>query len=335
MPGPAPFPVSDHCNGTHFHNPPGLPQALGFSELPRWWYRRLLRREFTPWPKDIPPPQTPVPPEGIPAGRIAVTFIGHSSFLLQLPGLNILTDPVFATRAGPFGVLGPKRVRPAALRLGQLPRIDVVVLSHNHYDHLDLTALRWLSQRHHPAIVTTLGNGGWLENRGVDRVTELDWWQSYHAAPDLEAICTPAQHFSARTPWDKARTLWGGFMLRTAAGLIFFAGDTGWAPHFAEISARLGAPALALIPIGAYEPRWFMQSVHMNPDEAVRAHRALGARQSIGMHFGTFHLTDEGIDEPVRALAVARTAQTVADEAFTTLEFGETRLLSLSQPPAR
>lgn len=326
------FPVSDHCDGTRFFNPAGRPQALGFSELPRWWYRRLTARAHAPWPRTVPPPRRPVLPDGVPAGRIALTFLGHSTFLLQLPGLNLLTDPVFASRAGPFGLLGPKRIRPAALRLGELPRIDAVVLSHCHYDHLDLAALRWLSQRHRPAIVTTLGNQTWLEARGVGRVTELDWWGSADATPELRVTCTPAQHFAARTPWDKNHTLWGGFMLRTSAGPVFFAGDTGWAGHFAEIHARLGAPALALLPIGAYEPRWFMQPVHMNPDEAVRAHLALGARRSVGMHFGTFNLTDEAVDEPVRALAVARETHGVAPEDFTTLDFGETRLLALNPP---
>jgi L-ascorbate metabolism protein UlaG (beta-lactamase superfamily) len=322
------YPLSDHCDGTHFFNPAGRLQARGFGDLPRWWYERLVRRNFSPWPKSVPAPPMTILPTGVAAGQLAVTFIGHSTFLLQLPGLNILTDPVFSTHAGPFGLLGPKRVRPAALRLGELPRIDVVLLSHNHYDHLDLAALRWLARQHRPAIVTTLGNRSWLETRGVGRGTELDWWQSHHPAPNLEVICTPAQHFSARTPWDRSRTLWGGFMLRTAFGLVLFAGDSGWAPHFAEIRARLGAPRLALLPIGAYEPRWFMAPVHVNPDEAVRAHVALGARQSIGMHFGTFNLTDEGIDEPLRVLAVARDAQGVAAADFDTLEFGGTRRLA-------
>jgi L-ascorbate metabolism protein UlaG (beta-lactamase superfamily) len=328
------FPVSDHCDGTHFFNPAGRLQARGFSELPRWWWQRLVKGQGARWPRSVPPPRTPDLPAGASAGQMAVTFIGHSTFLLQLPGLNILTDPVFASHAGPFGLLGPKRIRPAALRLGQLPRIDVVVLSHCHYDHLDLAALRWLSRHHRPSVITTLGNRAWLEARGVGCVTELDWWESANATPELRATCTPAQHFAARTPWDKALTLWGGFILRTAAGLVYFAGDTGWAPHFAEINARLGAPALALLPIGAYEPRWFMEAVHLNPDEAVRAHCALGARQSLGMHFGTFQLTDEAIDAPPQALAAARTAHQVAPADFAVLDFGETRLVRLSPPPA-
>ncbi len=323
-----PFPVSDHCDGTHFSNPRGRLQALGFSELPRWWWERLVKGQGSRWPASLPMPQKPNLPAGVPAGQVAVTFIGHSTFLLQLPGLNILTDPVFASRAGPFGLLGPKRARPPALRLGELPRIDAVVLSHCHYDHLDLAALRWLSRRHRPVIVTTLGNKAWLEARGVERVLEFDWWESGDATPELRVTCTPAQHFAARTLGDRNRTLWGGFMLHTSAGRILFAGDTGWAPHFAEIQQRLGAPDLALIPIGAYEPRWFMEAVHLNPDEAVRAHLALGAHRSIGMHFGTFQLTDEAIDAPVQALAAARTTHGVADGAFTTLDFGETRMLA-------
>ena len=326
---PPAFPVSDHCDGTHFFNPAGRLQARGFSQLPRWWWQRLVGGQGTRWPRQVPAPRKPVLPAAVPAGRVAVTFIGHATFLLQLADLNILTDPIFASHAGPFGWLGPKRARPPALRLGELPRIDVVVLSHNHYDHLDLAALRWLSRRHRPRIVTTLGNKAWLEARGVERVSEFDWWQEGDATPELSVACTPAQHFAARAPWDARRTLWGGFMLRSAAGRILFAGDSGWAPHFAEINARLGAPDLALIPIGAYEPRWFMEAVHMNPDEAVRAHRALGARQSLGMHFGTFQLTDEGIDDPVLGLAAARAAQGVSAGDFTVLDFGETRLLAL------
>jgi L-ascorbate metabolism protein UlaG (beta-lactamase superfamily) len=324
-----PFPVSDHCDGWRFFNPRGWKQALGFSDLPRWWWQRLARGQGSRWPARVPPPRRPVLSEAGSARQVALTFIGHSTFLLQLPGLNLLTDPVFATRAGPLGLLGPKRVRPAALRLGELPRIDVVLLSHCHYDHLDLAALRWLSRHHRPVIVTTLGNRAWLEARGVARVRELDWWEAGDATPALRVTCAPAQHFAARTPWDKNRTLWGSFFLHTPVGTVYFAGDTGWAPHFTAIRARLGAPDLALLPIGAYAPRWFMEPVHMNPAEAVRAHLALGARWSIGMHFGTFQLTDEAIDAPLHDLATARADHGVPAADFTTLDFGETRLFGL------
>jgi len=261
---------------------------------------------------------------------MAATFIGHATYLLQFRGLTVLTDPVFASRAGPFGLFGPKRVQPPALRLGELPRVDVVLLSHNHYDHLDLTTLRWLARHRRPLVVVPLGLKAWLEARGVTNLVELDWWQSHFISGGDEITCTPAQHWSSRWPWDRCRTLWGGFMIRTRQGAVWFAGDTGWGPHFAEVRARLGAPDCALLPIGAYEPRWFMEAVHMNPDEAVRAHLALGAKQSLAMHHGCFCLTDEGWDAPVRALAAARAVHVVADSFFRVPSVGETVLVRLA-----
>jgi L-ascorbate metabolism protein UlaG (beta-lactamase superfamily) len=321
------FPVSDHCDGERFFNPHG-PAARSFLDLPRWWWQRL-RGSAAPWPKSPPAPARPALSEAVRSGEAAVTLLGHATCLLQLPGLTVLTDPVFGSRAGPFGLLGPARVRPPALRLDELPRVDVVLLSHNHYDHLDLASLRWLSRHRQPRIFVPLGLKAWLEARGVDRVVELDWWQSHRLQPDAEILCTPAQHWSSRWPWDRCRTLWAGFWLRGPDGGVFFAGDTGWGPHFAEIRRRLGAPRLALLPIGAYEPRWFMEPVHMNPDEAVRAHLALGAVHSLGMHHGTFRLTDEGWDAPVRALAAAREKHGVPPAAFVAPEFGETAVLPL------
>ncbi len=329
MPRAPRFPVSDHCDGERFFNPPPQPQALGFGSLPKWWWQQLTTDEFHRWPKTMPPPRRPQLPARVAPGELALTFIGHSTFLLQLDGLTILTDPIFATHAGPFGRLGPKRVRPAALRLEELPAIDVVLVSHNHYDHLDLDTLRWLARERRPQFVTSLGNQAWLEARGVAPAIEFDWWQAAEIAPTLRVTATPAQHFAARAPWDRCRTLWNGFMLHTSAGDVFFCGDSGWGPHFAAIREKIGAPDLALMPVGAYEPRWFMIPVHMNPDEAVRAHLALGARRSLGMHFGTFQLTNEAIDEPIRALAAARTAHGVAEADFTTLDFGETQALRL------
>jgi len=321
---PPRFPITDHCDGRRFFNPDGV-QAPSFSALPKWWWQRMVLRQGELWPKTVPAPLIPRLPSAIPAGEIAVTFIGHATFLLQLPGLNLLTDPIFSDRASPFSWAGPKRARPPALSLDRLPRIDVVLLSHNHYDHLDLAALRWLARERRPLIVTTLGNKPWLERHGVGHVVELDWWQAHRPSVDLELICTPAHHFAARWPWDRCETLWGGFMIRTTQRNVYFCGDSGWCSHFTEIRQRLGAPDLAFLPIGAYEPRWFMEPVHMTPDEAVRAHLALGARRSLGMHFGTFQLTDEGIDAPLHALAVARTAHGLADNDFFTLEFGATQ----------
>jgi L-ascorbate metabolism protein UlaG (beta-lactamase superfamily) len=319
------FPVSDHCDGQRFFNPPGWLAARSFSALPKWWAQQLFLGQRKRWPRTVPVPATPALPAAVPAGQIAVTFIGHSTFLLQLPGLSILTDPIFSPRASPFAWAGPKRIQPPALTLAQLPPVDVVLLSHNHYDHLDLASLRWLARERNPHVVTTLGNKSWLEKRGVGRGVELDWWQAHAAHPELKVTCTPAQHFAARWPWDRGLSLWGGFALETSAGRIYFAGDSGYCSAFQDIGARLGPFDLSLLPIGAYEPRWFMQSVHCTPDEAVQAHREVRAKQSVGMHFGTFQLTDEGREEPLDALAAARTRHGIAASEFTTLNVGETR----------
>jgi len=324
-----PFTITDHCDGQRFFNPDGV-QARSFANLPKWWWQRLVLRQGERWPKSVPAVAHSLLPILVPTGQVAVTWIGHATCLLQFPRFTLLTDPIFSERASPVSWAGPKRVRPPALRLHQLPRIDVVLVSHNHYDHLDLSTLRWLAREHQPLIVTTLGNKAWLEKRGVGNVVELDWWQTHRASADLDVLCTPAHHFAARWPWDRCQTLWGGFMLQTADQLIFFAGDTGWGSHFAMIRRLLGAPDLALLPIGAYEPRWFLEPVHMNPDEAVRAHLALGARQSIGMHYGTFQLTNEAIDAPLHDLAKARIEHGLVARVFPAAQTGETFAVSLA-----
>ena len=203
-----------------------------------------------------------------------------------------------------------------------MPPIALVLLSHNHYDHCDVRTLRRLAARHDPMLVTPLGNGRLARAAGIRRVEELDWWQSATSAPS-PVVLTPARHFPARTPFDRNRALWGGFLLAAAGQRIFFAGDSAYGPFFRDIGRRLAPIDLALLPIGAYEPRWFMQAVHMNPAEAVQAHLDLGAAESIGMHFGTFQLTSEAIDAPLRALDEARRARDIPQSRFRTLGFGE------------
>jgi L-ascorbate metabolism protein UlaG (beta-lactamase superfamily) len=305
---------TDHFDGTRFFNPIGA-AAQPFTAVPR-----MLVEPRAKWPARVEvQPQRPPALDGAAA---AITFIGHSTFLIQTAAGNILTDPMYSQRAGPLNLLGPRRVRQPAVRFDDLPPISTVLLSHNHYDHCDRPTLRRLARRFDPIVVTPLGNGALVRSAGIRRVEELDWWQDATTSP-LPIALTPARHFSARTPFDRNRALWGGFVVVVGGRRIFFAGDSAYARLFGDVRRRLGAIDLALLPIGAYEPRWFMQAVHMNPAEAVQAHLDLDAAESIGMHFGTFQLTTEGIDEPQRALAEACREKNVPSSRFRTLPFGE------------
>jgi L-ascorbate metabolism protein UlaG (beta-lactamase superfamily) len=308
--------TDEHFDGRRFFNP------WGAHGQPIWMAPRLLlaMARRTPWPDRVPVrPQRP-PPIGDAAA--VVTFVGHSTFLIQTDSGHILTDPIYSERASPLTFAGPRRVRQPGVAFDDLPEISVVLLSHNHYDHCDLRTLKALDDRFHPVVITPLKNGPLLKSAGIRRIQELDWWQDA-ATPPMPVRLTPAQHFSARGPFDRDHALWGGFLMSLRDCQMFFAGDSGYGPHFKEIHRRYGSVDLALLPIGAYEPRWFMQSVHMNPAEAVQAHLDLYARHSIGMHFGTFQLTTEGISEPLDALEQARRARHVPDASFVTLEPGE------------
>jgi L-ascorbate metabolism protein UlaG (beta-lactamase superfamily) len=306
--------VSDHFDGRRFFNPQG-PAVQPFAAVPK-----LMREPRARWPAaiDVSPRQ---PPERGAASAV-VTFVGHSTFLIQTAAGNILTDPMYSRRAGPFRLLGPRRVRQPAVRFEDLPAIAVVLLSHNHYDHCDRATLARLAKRFDPLVATPVGNAALVRSAGIRRVEELDWWE-HAATAGLPIALTPAHHFSARTPFDRNRALWGGFVVQAGARRIYFAGDTAYAPFLSEVRRRLGPIDLALLPIGAYEPRWFMRSVHMNPDEAVEAHVDLGARVSLGMHYGTFRLTSEGIDDPLRALEEARARRKISPSEFGVLGFGE------------
>ena len=305
---------TDHSNGRRFFNPNGA------NGQPFWRLPRLLLTPRTKWPSQVPvEPQRPPTPK---PDEVVITFIGHASFLIQAGPTNLLIDPVYYERASPVSFAGPRRARAPGVRFDDLPPISLVLLSHNHYDHCDLGTLRLLQQRYHPPVVTPLGNGRLLRSAGITQVEELDWWETSSTAP-LPITVTQAQHFSARSPFDRNRALWGGFLIETGRKRILHAGDSGYGSHFHEIGARLGPIDLALLPIGAYEPRWFMKDIHMNPAEAVQAHLDLGARQSIAMHFGTFQLTPEGIEEPPRELAKALRERGVPAEQFRTVEVGE------------
>ena len=259
----------------------------------------------------------------------SLTWVGHSTFLLQLGGLNLLTDPHFTGRASPFSFAGPARLAPPGLGFADLPAIDLVLVSHNHYDHLDEQSVRRIARDHAQArFVVPLGLAAWFRARGVSRVTELDWWQSAElGAARVSAV--PVQHFSGRGLHDRDATLWCGFVVELAGRRIFFAGDTGYSRDFADIAARFPPMDLSLLPIGAYDPRWFMGPVHVDPAEAVRIHQDLRSRLSVAMHWGTFRLTAEPLDEPPQLLARALQAAGIAPERFVVFRHGETRLLDL------
>lgn len=315
-------PASDHCDGARFFNPSHPERPL--TQVFTW----LRTRKPARWPGWVDNEVFPPPPARH-STRLRdwrVTFVNHATVLVQVGPYNLLTDPVWAARVSPFRNLGPRRVRAAGVALKDLPTIDVVLLSHNHYDHLDLATLKFLARRDNPLVVTGLGNAPLLADNGIRHVSELDWWE-HVAFKDLRIHFTPAQHFSGRGVRDRDMTLWGGLWVETSAGALFFAGDTGYGAHFREIRERLGVPRLALLPIGAYEPYWFMGPVHMNPDDAVRAHCDLDAGTSLSIHFNTFQLTDEPIDRPVRDLADALDRYRVEPSRFVVLKEGEGRAI--------
>jgi L-ascorbate metabolism protein UlaG (beta-lactamase superfamily) len=310
-------PPSDHFNGKTFFNPGGG----GPGSLPSVIKWKLTSRA-TPWPKHVEVVRQPLPavPEG--DGTVA-TWVGHSTFLIRSAAATVVTDPVFSETVGPIPGFGPRRVVAPGISFDELPRVDLVLLSHDHYDHCDVPTLRRLARRDDPLVVAPMGHGTLLSKAGFHRIVELDWWQEHACGPGLSATLVPAKHWTRRTPFDTNRRLWGGFMLRMGGRLVYFAGDSGSkVGMFAEIRTRCGAPDLALIPIGAYEPRWFMAPAHMNPAEAVRVHLEVGARRSIAMHWGTLQLTDEGRLEPVRALGEARAKAGLAPADFEALEIG-------------
>ena len=311
---------SDHWDGRRFFNPtPESRRHSDLREVARW----LATRKRPRWERVEAPPGPP-PADNVGGGDLRVTWVGHATALIQMDGLNLLTDPIWEERCSPLAFAGPRRFRPPGLRFGDLPRIDAVLLSHDHYDHLCVPTLRRLAKRAGgpPKIVTGLRVGEVLRRHGIPNARELDWWESTGVAEDVRIIFTPAQHFSGRGPNDRDRTLWGGLFVESPSGGVYYAGDTGYGPHFHQIRERLGEPRLALLPIGAYEPRWFMGPVHMNPAEAVRAHIDLGARTSVAVHFGSFALADDGQEQPVNDLERARDSEGVDSEAFRILEHG-------------
>jgi L-ascorbate metabolism protein UlaG (beta-lactamase superfamily) len=311
---------SNHFDGKGYYNP--FDQTThSFWQVFKW----MITRKPTKWPNSIFVQQKKVLKERVEIGELVVTYITHSTILIQWDGKNILTDPIWSERASPFSFFGPKRVALPGIRFENLPPIDLVLISHNHYDHMDIPTLQNLERQHAPTFYVPMGNQKKLKSYGLKKVVEMDWWEEALIFSSHQLIFVPAQHFSARGLFDRNRTLWGGFMIKNSQQSIYFAGDTGYGPHFKEIRARLGIPTLACLPIGAYKPRWMMKTVHLSPTEALQAHIDLEALQSLAIHFGTFPLADEGILEPVEELHQEMKQKKIAFEKFWVLTPGESR----------
>ncbi|MGA8706355.1 MAG: MBL fold metallo-hydrolase [Steroidobacteraceae bacterium] len=305
-------PPSDHFDGVRFFNPNHPDTDRSLADVLRW----KLKERAAAWPRTVPARQT------VPDARIAglrATIIGHASVLIQAGGLNVLTDPVWSERASPLPIAGPRRVWAPGVAFECLPRIDAVLLSHNHYDHMDLATLRRLHNEHAPLMLAPLGNDAILRRaiHGVRAVTG-DWWERIELGNGGEVTIVPAYHWSARGVRDRRMALWCGFMLETGAGRAYFAGDTGYGDGriFHQLRQRVGRPDLALIPIGAYAPRWFMSAQHTDPDEAVQIFENLEAARAVGIHWGVFQLTDEDRREPPARLLEALARRGIAEGLF-------------------
>ncbi len=311
--------ASDHYDGRRFHYAPaGVELTLGDHLA---WLSAMRR---VPWPTWVRDPAQLPPPARVSAGRLRVTFINHATTLIQLDSLNILTDPVWSAHAGPFGRFGAARVRAPGVKLSDLPPIDYVLISHDHYDHLDVPTVRELEHRFHPRFVVGLGVGRELPIP-AERVTELDWWAT-RTGPGIRVTFVPARHQSGRLPLRANSTLWGGFVLESRAGPVYYAGDTGAGDFVDSIAQRYPRIRLANLPVGGSAPYWFMASMHMSAEDAVAACVRLGARQGLAVHFATFaEHTEEPIGQPARDLQGALRRRGLDSARFWTLGFGEGR----------
>lgn len=329
-PGPVERPVSANFDGERFllpgHENVG---EKSFADLLRW----QATREPAPWPETVP--VTPaLPAARVEGGALVATMVGHATVLVQTRGLNILTDPIWAERASPFQFAGPKRVTAPGIDFASLPTIDLVVVSHGHWDHLDVPTLKQLWDRDRPLILVPLGHGRLLAANGIE-ARELDWGERAELGP-VTAVAEPVYHWTSRWFTDRNRALWAGWSLLTPEGTIYFAGDTGYGDGAAfRAVTRHGPVRLAMLPVGAYEPRWFMAAQHMNPAEAVRSMADLGAAQALGLHWGTFQLTDEAWDAPRAELAAAMGAAGIEPQRFPALLAGEALRLPAPDAPVR
>jgi L-ascorbate metabolism protein UlaG (beta-lactamase superfamily) len=316
-------PISDHFDGERFFDPDGAPpKALG--EVLSWQFGG--NRQRAAWPDWVHNEHADTPPPRVEGSKVRLSFIGHVSWLIQTAGLNILIDPVWSMRVSPVSFAGPKRHHDPGIAFDALPKIDVVLVSHGHYDHLDLPTLSRLAQKFSPRVITPLGND--IAMRDADaaiRAEAFDWKDRVELGKDVAVTLVPTRHWSARGLFDRNKALWASFVLETPAGKLYIVCDSGYGDgrHFRRVAEAHGPLRLAILPIGAYEPRWFMRDQHMNPEDAVKALADCGAAQALAHHHGTFQLTDEAIDAPVIALGEALDNAEVPREKFAVLKPGQ------------
>lgn len=316
-------PPSDHFDGERFFDPDGVPPKSLRSVL-RWQFSRDRQRQR--WPEWAPSSYADTPPKRVEGDKARLSFVGHASWLIQTAALNILVDPVWSMRASPFSFAGPKRRNDPGIAFEALPNIDVLLVSHGHYDHLDVATLSRLAAKFSPRVITPLGND--VTMRSYDdaiKAEAFDWHQRVELGGGIAVTLVPTRHWSARGMFDRNRALWASFVLETRAGKLYIVCDSGYGDgkHFRRVAETHGRLRLAILPIGAYEPRWFMRDQHMNPSDAVKALADCGAAQALAHHHGTFQLTDEAIDAPVIALAQALDEAKIPPERFVALKPGQ------------
>ncbi|WP_024514830.1 MBL fold metallo-hydrolase [Bradyrhizobium sp. Tv2a-2] len=316
-------PKSDHFDGERFFDPQGAPPKK-LREVLRWQFGG--ERERVKWPEWVDNAFSDTPPPRVDGGKVRLSFVGHASWLIQTAGLNILVDPVWSMRVSPVRWAGPKRHNDPGIAFPALPRIDTVLVSHGHYDHLDVATLSRLAKTFAPRVITPLGND--LAMRAADvaiKAESYDWHNRVEIGGGVAVTLVPTHHWSARGMFDRNRALWASFVLETQAGKIYIVGDSGYGEgkHFRHVAEAHGPLRLALLPIGAYEPRWFMRDQHMNPADAVKALADCRAEAALAHHHGTFQLTDEAIDAPALALAEALDAAKIPRERFAVLKPGQ------------
>jgi len=324
---------SDHFDGKKFVNPDDY-GTHHYLDVLKWWFSG---NDKGAWHKmsDKSIARFPAPEPKVPGDEFRVTFVNHATFLLQIDDLNILTDPVWSDRASPYQWIGPKRMRPPGIAFEDLPPIDVVLLTHNHYDHLDIDTVHKLHEKYDPKFIVPLGVERFLQEEGITNTVHLDWWDDYSLGNDFSLTAVPARHFSGRGLFDRNKTLWCGYVLHTSLGSIYFAGDTAYGSFIKKIDNKFGPMFTSFIPIGAYKPRWFMESIHVSPEEAVQVHKDVRSHKSIAMHFGTFPMADDGMYEPVETLRKELELADIQQSEFRVLKEGETLVRKVQKAKAK